>query len=113
MDKRTTENLIEDALNSQKPDKRVLSAAKEVMADKKTRRSMNTWQFYALASCGIILIVTGIVFTLPVSENLFTSGTNSLNISGSSYGLIIGIILIVEGILAAITAIIFRIRKKR
>lgn len=110
MDNKITENLIETALNSQKPDKKVLSAAKEVMDKNKQGRAKNKLWFYALASCSVILTVIGIIFIIPVSNNNGTTVLNAFSVSAESYGLIIGIALIIAGILSGVIAIMLRLK---
>lgn len=109
MDDKNAKNLIESALNSQKPDKKVLFAAKEYMKEGAPRAAKNTLRFYALASCSLILIIAGIVFALPVSEN---NGIidNAFHIPVVFYGLLIGIALIITGILLGVVTIVFRVK---
>lgn len=112
MENKTTENLIEAALNSQKPDKKVLSAAKEVVGENKPRGIKHTLRFYISASCSVIMIIIGIIFVIPVTDN----GTMLANVSdvfATSNGLIIGVSLIITGILLGAISIIFRIKNRK
>lgn len=117
MDNKKTENFIEGILNSQKPDKRVISAAKELMQKSHPRQTKSIWRICVSAACSLVFIIIGIIFVVPVPRSSFNNNaqtvTNSFNVPAASYGLYIGIALLVLGLVCGAAAIIFGVKNKR
>lgn len=116
MDNKEIENLINDMLNSPKPDKRVLSSAKSVMAENKPVRLRIKKQFYALLGCAAVFIITGVIFAV-LNQSHIDNGyaleniTNTANSNSDYRLLIVAISLIFIGIVLAVSAIIIRVKK--
>lgn len=116
MNNNENNDFICDILNSQKPDKQVLSSAKSIMVKSKPIQLRIKKQFYALSGCAAVFMIAGIIFAALYQIHLYNYEGNSLNVSESNQNsnnnfLIIALTLITIGVLLAITAIIIRAKK--
>lgn len=113
MNNKKGDNLIRDILNSQKPDKNVLSTAKCIMADINPIWQRIKRQFYALSGCAAVLIIAGVIFAaLNAINNEHYATLQSAGDSNhfDNRFLFPAISLIFIGVVLAITAIIIRIK---
>lgn len=116
MNNKETEKLIEQTLNSEKPDKNVLSMAKNIMSEKKQRPIKKAWQFYAAAASSAILIIFGVIAAAlsGLNQNNRTQAQGEVQQAqpNVNHWLIISIVLIIIGIIVGIVTAIIKFKKK-
>jgi hypothetical protein len=113
MDNKQTEDLITAALNAEKPNKYVLSAAKAITKQNALRHRRRVRLSFALAGCCLALLIAGVVFTaIAPPPSSFGAMSSAESLHPSRYYFITGLSLLAAGVISGIAALIIGLKNK-